>query len=140
MAGAIGDLEGRACLETHSVGQRQATVGGEIARLRQTALPGEDRDTHAGWQVGDTFTRRFDDARHFHPEGEGWLGPLLVAAFRHQQIGEVQPAGDDSHPHLARTRRGQENLRHPRRLPDRCNLKRPHATPPVAWQKCTVAG
>jgi hypothetical protein len=69
----------------------------------------------------------------FHAEREGRFGRLLVGAFHHQEIGEIEPAGGDADQDLPLPGGGAVDLRHSDGLADFFDPCRLHPSPLSPW-------
>lgn len=95
VASAIGDLEGGGVDEIHRLGDGHGTIRRKTAVFGQPALSAEDGHTCSGGGAVGIRPQCRNGACDFHSKGERGLGGILIFAFDHQEIGEVQAAGAD---------------------------------------------
>ena len=100
MAGAIRDLKRRRIDHGHRIRQVHRPARIKTAVFGKPALSPEHRDTVTQSESLDLCAQGIDGARHLHTKREWQLWRVLIGAFDHQKISEIQPTGVDSHPNL----------------------------------------
>ncbi len=97
MRGAIGDGETGGFFKAHPIRNGRKACGGDANPFGKRAGNASPKDAGSGGWASGLRPQAFDDPGKFHAGNIGHRWADLILPFDHQQIGEVQTNGRDSH-------------------------------------------